>query len=129
MLRRDLLFALFVLALNGCGSDCRDVTCDDLVNVIFSSPQIGDYVVEYEGQDFPCVNGQPGSDRLAACGPNGFLIKSSATELSVSVQSNDWTGSTEAILERTPVLDAERTECVLPCFRAETTLMIESRTP
>ena len=127
MLCRQLLFALFVLALNGCGSDCRDVTCDDLINVIFSSSQTGDYVVQYEGQDHPCVNGEPGSDSLAACGPNGFLINSGVTELDISVQSDEWTGSTQATLEPTPVLDAERTACVLPCSRAETILMIESQ--
>ena len=129
MPRRTYLFALFALALNGCGTDCPAVTCDDLVNVVFSSTQTGDYRVIYDGKEHTCRDGQPSGDALSACGPDGFLLKSGSIDLEVSVQSENWSGSTQAILEPTEVTDAERPECVLPCFRSETTMMIENTIP
>ena len=126
---RICVYALFVLALNGCGTDCRDVACDDLVNVIFSSAQAGDYTVLYEGEEYSCVAGQPGNDALAACGAHGFVLKSSSIDLEVSVHSASWSGSTQAILEPIEVIDAENPECVLPCFRAEAIIMIQASTP
>ena len=120
------LFALFVLALNGCGTDCRDIACDDRVNVIFSSAQAGDYTVLYGGEEYACVDGQPGNETLAACDAHGFVLKSSSIDLEVSVHSASWSGSTQAILEPIEVVDAEDPKCVLPCFRAETIMMIES---
>ena len=122
---RIYLFALFVLALNGCGTDCRDLTCDDLVNVVFSSAQQGDYTVLYGGAEHSCIDGQPGGGALAACDSFGFLLKSNSVDLEVSVESATWSGSTQAILEPIEVIDAEDPECVLPCFRAETVIMIE----
>ena len=129
MPRRTSLFALFALALNGCGTDCPAVTCDDLVNVVFSSTQTDDYRVIYNGKEFTCRDGQPSGETLFACGPDGFLLKSGSIDLEVSVQSENWSGSTQAILEPTEVTDAERPGCILPCFRSETIMMIEHTIP
>ena len=126
---RTYLFALFVLTLNGCGTDCPDIACDDLVNVIFSSAQEGDYTVLYGGEEYSCVDGQPSDATLAACDAHGFLLKKSSIDLEVSAQGERWSGSTQAILEPIEVVDAEETKCVLPCFRAETVMMIEEPTP
>lgn len=129
MLRRASLFALIVLTHNACGSNCLDLECDDLVNVVFSSAQSGDYVVVFDGQELGCVTGQPQNALLAACGPNGFLLKSGALSLDVLVNGDGWGGSSQAVLEPVEVIDAERPDCTIPCFRAETLMMIESDEP
>ena len=123
---RTYLFALFMLALNGCGTDCRDIACDDLVNVIFSSMQTGDYTVLYEGKEYACAGGQADGEILAACGPHGFVLRSSTLDLNVAAQSDAWAGSAQALLEPVEVIDADDPECTLPCFRAETIMTIDS---
>ena len=126
MLCRASLFALIVLTHNACGSNCRDLACDDLVNVVFSSAQAGDYVVVFNDQEHRCAEGQPQSELLAACGPHGFLLKSSSLSLSLIVNGDGWGGETNAVLEPVEVVDADQPDCTVPCFRAETLMMMDS---
>ena len=119
MLVRIRLVALILLAHNGCGSTCPEITCDDVINLIFSAPQEGDYRLTFAGQSHDCIAGEPQSEGLLACGPSGALLRSSADELSVSVQGDSWAGQGTWSITRARPINREQPDCEIPCTRGE----------
>ena len=124
MLVRALLFALILVSHNACGSACPQIECDDLINVVFSSSQSGDYSVTFEGQDHLCVGGEPQSAGLAACGSSGALLRSSATQLTVVVQGDGWHASEEVAVTRIRPANTDQPDCEVPCTRGEVSVEI-----
>jgi len=119
MLVRVRLVALILLAHNGCGSTCPEITCDDVINLIFSAPQDGDYSVTFAGQSHDCIGGEPQSEGLLACGPSGALLRSSAQQLSVSVQGESWAGQGTGAISRSRPTNSDQPDCEIPCTRGE----------
>ncbi|MEE2836200.1 MAG: hypothetical protein VYB65_09305 [Myxococcota bacterium] len=121
---RAHLFALICLVLNGCGTDCPSIDCEDVVNVIFSGAQSGDYTVVWGGDEHVCAGGEPQSEGLISCGASGFVVAGQGDTLALTVQGGDWSGTLDASLDYTPITDAQRADCTYPCGRAEALLMV-----
>jgi hypothetical protein len=124
MLAHARLVTLILVIHNGCGSPCPEIECDDLINLVFSSQQSGDYRVTFEGQDHLCAGGEPQSSGLAACGPAGALLRSSATAGLIEVQGEGWNGSIDGTIERVRPLNNDAPECEVPCTRGEIVVVI-----
>ena len=124
MLVRALLFALILISHNACGSACPQIECDDLINLVFSASQSGDYSVTFAGQEHFCVGGEPQSIGLAACGPSGALLRSAATELTVTVQGDGWSANEEIVVARVRPTNREQPDCEIPCTRGEVSVEI-----
>ena len=119
-----LSFAL-VLASTRCGSDpCPDLTCDDVVNVIFSQTAGDTYTVEYEGVVHRCDGGQPSGIVLTHCSADGFVLKTNAEHVTLQVQGEDWHGRLDAQINALELMNETNPECSVPCRRAETSLLI-----
>jgi hypothetical protein len=127
MMIRGCLFALSLLLHNGCGGPCPAIECDDLINVVFAAEQSPSYTVEFEGAQLACVDGEPQQIILAACGSSGFLLRSSAVQIELSVAGEDWGGSLNTTLDRLRPQNLEHPGCEIPCTRAETGIHLTGR--
>jgi hypothetical protein len=127
MMVRGCLFTLSLLLHNGCGGPCPVIECDDLINVVFTAEKSPDYRVNFDGTQLECVDGQPQQHALAACGSSGFLLRSSALVIELSVVGEDWGGTLSGSLERLRPENIEHPGCEIPCTRAETEIHLTRR--
>ena len=116
---------VLILAATGCGSGpCPELTCDDVVNVVFSQTMGDQYTVEFEGTVHRCDAGTPSGSLMTQCSADGFVLKTSTERLNLLVQGENWHGRLDAQINALDMLNETNPECAVPCRRAETSLLI-----